>query len=252
MLGCHLQALGGGLWGPRWCGTTVAVLSREAPSLESCLSPQLAPGPEPGFSSRGPGSAGEIYLPDVVLSLQAGGQYEVIGKINPSGTRAPATMLIASHAMAIGWRGSLDSVLSMGLQLMIPNPWLACRHFWNTPGSRVPTFQSPFPPKVRPTAPREKGVFVHLWGRVRNSVDGTKGSQEILGWKRRCGAFCPLVSGLEATISKHRVTMVPSCGPYSCPGYLCIPWAPLPPQKGPASGGLYIDWVVRPGVWGCM
>jgi hypothetical protein len=92
MLGCHLQALEGGLRGPRWCGTTVAILSREAPSLEFRLSLQLASGKEPGCSSRGPSSAGEIPLPDVALSLslQAGGQYEVIGKFNPSRTRAPS------------------------------------------------------------------------------------------------------------------------------------------------------------------
>lgn len=138
--------------------------------------------------------------------------------------------------------GSVDnSVLSTGLLLMVPNVCLACMHFWNTPGSRVPTFQSPCPPKVRSTAPGEKGVIVHLGrGRregVRNLVDGTKGVQEILGWKRRCDLFCPLASGLEATISKHRVTMTLSCALCSCPAYLCIPWVPLSPQKGPASRG---------------
>lgn len=87
----------------------MVILSREAPSLESRLSLQLASGMEPGCSSRDPGSAGEISLPDVALSLQAGGQYEVIGKINPSRTGAPSHCVHSqSCSLAIGWRGSLE------------------------------------------------------------------------------------------------------------------------------------------------
>lgn len=139
-----------------------------------------------------------------------------------------------------------NSMLNMGLRLLVPNPRLACQHFWNMSGLRVFTFQSPRPPKVGSAAFQEKGAIVHLGsgGRcITNLVDGTKGLQEILGWKRRCDPFCPRASGLDATVSKHRVTMALSCDLCNCPGYPCVLWAPLPPQKGPASwGSMWSGW----------
>lgn len=68
-------------------------------------------------------------------------------------------------------------------------------------------------------------------GDIRN-FDETKG----LVCKMRCCPFWPLASGLDAPVSKHRVTMALSCGLCRCSGYV-YPLGPQPPKTASASRG---------------